>query len=180
MTDLDLHLAAARAGTPDGFARIYEALVRPVAGYLRSRGVPDVEDLTSEVFLAVFAGLPRFEGDGANFRSWVFTIAHRRAADHWRRTARTLPTAELEPDDGVPVDSAEALALDVLDEARTRELLDGLSPDQRDVLLLRIVADLSLEQVAEVLGKTVGAVKSLQHRGLAQLRKAVDVEGVSP
>lgn len=178
--DLDRLVADARAGSSEAFAGIYALLARPVAGYLRSRGVPDVEDLTSEVFLAVFAGLGRFEGDGQGFRSWTFTIAHRRSVDHWRRLARTFDTVELEPDDGGPAASAEADALDALGEARTRELLDRLSADQRDVLLLRIVADLSLEQVAEVLGKTVGAVKALQHRGLAQLRKALQAEGVSP
>lgn len=180
MDDLDRLVAAARAGSSEAFAGIYELLVRPVSGYLRSRGVPDVEDLTSEVFLAVFAGLPRFDGDGQGFRSWVFTIAHRRSVDHWRRLARTVDTVELEPDDGGPAASAEAEALDSLGEARTRELLDGLSPDQRDVLLLRIVADLSLDQVADVVGKSVGAVKALQHRGLARLRKALQEEGVSP
>ncbi len=179
MDDLDALLAAAQGGSSDAFAGIYELLAGPVAGYLRSRGVRDVDDLTSEVFLAVFAGLGSFRGDGPHFRSWVFTIAHRRAADHWRRAARTPAVAELQADDGAPVVSAEAEALDVLGEARTRQLLDGLSPDQRDVLLLRVVADLSLEQTADVLGKTVGAVKSLQHRGIAQLRAALEAEGVS-
>lgn len=181
MDDLDHLVADARDGSTDAFAGIYELLVRPVAGYLRSRGVPDVEDLTSEVFLAVFAGLGGFEGDGAGFRSWVFTIAHRRAVDHWRRLGRTPATTDLEPgpDDGEAALSAETVALGILDEERTRALLDRLSPDQRDVLLLRLVADLSLDQVADVLGKTVGAVKALQHRGLAQLRKTLLAEGVS-
>lgn len=179
MDDLDALLAAAQRGSSEAFAGIYETLAGPVAGYLRSRGVPDVEDLTSEVFLAAFTGLGTFTGDGVHLRSWVFTIAHRRAADHWRRSARSPRTAELQDDDGAPTPSAEAAALDELGEARTRELLDRLSPDQRDVLLLRVVADLSLEQTADVLGKTVGAVKSLQHRGLAQLRVALEAEGVS-
>ncbi len=64
----------------------------------------------------------------------------------------------------------------MLSDQRLRVLLDGLSPDQRDVLLLRIVADLSIEDVAATLGKRRGAVKSLQHRALATLRRQLDRE----
>lgn len=77
MDELQDLVGQARDGSPQAFAAIYERLVRQVAGYLRSRGVPDVEDVTSEVFLAVFTGIGGFEGDGDRFRSWVFTIAHR-------------------------------------------------------------------------------------------------------
>jgi RNA polymerase sigma-70 factor (ECF subfamily) len=181
MEDLGTLVAAAKHGSPEAFTAIYELLVRPVAGYLRSRGMPEVEDLTSEVFLAAFTGIGTFEGDAEGFRSWVFTIAHRRSVDHWRRMGRTPATEPLEPgDDGGIAPSAEVLAMDAVGEEHVRALLGTLSPDQRDVLLLRIVADLSVDRVAEVLGKTPGAVKALQHRGLTQLRKAAVEEGVTP
>jgi RNA polymerase sigma factor (sigma-70 family) len=179
MEDLNDLVAKAKGGSQGAFAVIYEILARPVAGYLRSRGVPDVEDVTSEVFLAVFAGIGRFQGDAEGFRSWVFTIAHRRCVDHWRRTGRRPATEPLEPDDAGTAPSAETAALENVGEERVRALLARLSSDQRDVLLLRIVGDLTVDQVAEVLGKTSGAVKALQHRGLAQLRKAVSGEGVT-
>ncbi|GEN79558.1 RNA polymerase sigma factor [Actinotalea fermentans] len=170
----------ARAGSPDAFAGVYERLAGPVAGYLRSRGVREVEDATSEVFLAVFTGLARFEGDGERFRAWVFTIAHRRSVDSWRRAGRAPVTEPLDDAPPVLVPSAEDAALDVLGDDRVRALLDLLSPDQRDVLLLRVVADLSLEQVAAVLGKREGAVKALQHRALERLRRHLGGKGVSP
>jgi RNA polymerase sigma-70 factor (ECF subfamily) len=172
MEDVDAVLARAKRGSPEAFTELYQHLVRPVAGYLRSKGVLEVEDVTSEVFLAVFAGVASFDGDAERFRSWVFTIAHRRSVDYWRRVGRTPPTAPLEPtDDGGVARSAEALALDSIGEQQALALLDTLSPDQREVLLLRIIGDLTVEQVAEVVGKSPGAVKALQHRGLARLRR---------
>lgn len=170
----------ARTGSPEAFTALYERLAGQVAGYLRSRGVPDVEDATSEVFLAVFTGLERFAGDGDRFRAWLFTIAHRRSVDRWRRAGRG---PALEPLDDAPptlVPSAEDDALVALGDDRVRALLDLLSPDQRDVLLLRVVADLSLEQVAGVLGKREGAVKALQHRALERLRRHLARKAVSP
>ncbi len=174
MEDVDAVLARARRGSPEAFAELYQHLVRPVAGYLRSKGVLDVEDVTSDVFLAVFSGIASFDGDGDHFRSWVFTIAHRRSVDYWRRSGRTPPTEPLEPtDDGGFSPSAEALALESIGEQQALALLDTLSPDQREVLLLRIIGDLTVDQVAEVVGKSPGAVKALQHRGLARLRRSI-------
>lgn len=180
MDDLEALVGRARSGSPEAFAELYERLAGPVAGYLRARGVPDVEDATSEVFIAVLTGVARFEGDGDRFRAWVFTIAHRRAVDRWRRASRT---PQLDPIEDAPpraVPSAEEDALASLGTARVRALLDLLSPDQRDVLLLRVVADLSLEQVAGVLGKREGAIKALQHRALARLRREIERKAVSP
>ena len=172
MDDIDAVLARAGRGSPEAFTELYQHLVRPVAGYLRSKGVLDVEDVTSDVFLAVFSGIGTFDGDGEHFRSWVFTIAHRRSVDYWRRTGRSPQTEPLEPtDDGGISPSAEALALARIGDQQAIALLDDLSADQREVLLLRVIGDLTVEQAAEVLGKTAGAVKALQHRGLARLRR---------
>lgn len=175
MEDLDAVVARAQRGSPEAFAELYEALARPVAGYLRSRGVRDVEDVTSDVFLSVFSGIAGFRGDGERFRSWVFTIAHRRSVDHWRRAARAPRTEPLEStDDGGASPSAETQALDNVAQDEALALLNTLSVDQREVLLLRIVGDLTVDQVAEVVGKSPGAVKALQHRGLAKLRRLVE------
>jgi RNA polymerase sigma-70 factor (ECF subfamily) len=113
-------------------------------------------------------------------RTFIFSVAHARWVDDRRRIARRGIDAEFvaeRHDRAMP--SAEAEAEGAISEQRVRSLIGSLSPDQRDVLLLRIVADLSLEQTAEVLGKKVGAVKSLQHRGLAALRPVVSA-AVSP
>jgi RNA polymerase sigma-70 factor (ECF subfamily) len=179
LDDFDAVLCRARAGEAPSFQRLYDDLAPPVAAYLRGRGARDVEDVTSEVFLAVFTGLGRFTGGQSDFRSWVFTIAHRRLVDQWRANGRTPESIAWEDKrDPRSAASAEEDALVQLGEDRVRQLLAGLSEDQRDVLLLRILGDLTVDQVAEALGKRSGAVKALQRRALASLRRALESEGV--
>jgi RNA polymerase sigma factor (sigma-70 family) len=180
VASFDEVLSAAQTGAPWAFQVLYESLAPRVAGYLRARGAVHVEDLTSEVFLGVFTGLAKFRGDEAKLRSWVFTIAHHRLVDARRQESRRPSLCEYDPEaDGRRTLSGEEEAFAALGTDRVRQLLATLAPDQRDVLLLRIVGDLSLEQVAQVVGKRVGAVKALQHRGLAALRRQLDREGVS-
>lgn len=177
--DADDVLARARRGEAAAFEQLYEQLAGPVAAYLRGRGAHDVEDLVSEVFLAAFTGLDRFRGDPADFRSWTFTIAHRRLVDSWRRAGRAPQLVPYDTgQDERATASAEQDALVSLGEQRVRQLIGALSPDQQDVLLLRIVGDLTVEQVADAVGKRPGAVKALQRRALASLCRALEVEGV--
>ena len=89
-------LAAARTGSPRAHERIFRALAPVVHGYLRLQGATEPEDLTSEVFLAVLRNLGSFDGDEPGFRSWVFTIAHRRLLDERRRAVRRPAPAPLE------------------------------------------------------------------------------------
>lgn len=176
-------LAAAQAGAGWARTRLYEWLAPAVAGYLRAQGICDPSDATADVFVAVLTRLGSFEGDAHHFRSWVFTIAYRRAVDEWRDPARrrVTPTATAQVDVGAaPSPAAEEIALARLGEERLQRLLAELTPDQRQVLALRVIADLSIEQVASLLGKPPGAVKSLQHRALAALRKRIVGEAVSP
>ncbi|MCL3862389.1 sigma-70 family RNA polymerase sigma factor [Actinotalea sp. K2] len=177
--DFEGVLERARAGSPEAFTVLYTELSRPVTAFLRSRGVREVDDVASEVFLAVFTGIGRFVGDEAQFRAWVFTIAHRRVVDGWRRGARSPATQPFEPAaDPRTAPSAESQALDLLGGRDAVALLDRLTDDQREVLLLRIIGDLTVDQVSEVLGKRPGAVKAAQRRGLATLRRLVVSEGV--
>ena len=152
--------------------RLYADYAGRVLGYLRAQGAREAEDLTSEVFLRVFDRLPQFSGDEPNFRSWLFTIAHRVLIDDARRRQRRPQTTAL----GIDVESTntgdvEHEALANVGAEWADELLSSLPPDQRAVVSLRVTADLSLEQVADILGKRVGAVKSLQHRALESLRR---------
>ena len=175
----DEALDAARSGAPWAFERLWAELSSAVAGYFRCHGAAEPDDLTSEVFIGVFTGLKCFTGSEEKFRSWVFTIAHHRLVDERRRTVRQYwsPTADLSILDQTGGD-AEADALGVLGNQRVDELCAGLSPDQREVLLLRVVGDLTVEQVATILGKTVGGVKATQRRALSSLRKSIEREGV--
>jgi RNA polymerase sigma factor (sigma-70 family) len=180
----DAVLAAARGGAPWAFERMFTALAPAVTGYLRAQGSAEPEDLTSEVFVAILRNLHSFQGDEAGFRSWVFTIAHRRLLDERRRRGRRpLP----EPLTATAADAGrESLAADdvageidrLLGAERVRALCDRLVPDQRDVLLMRLLGDLSIEQIAGMLGKSRGAVKALQRRGLAAVGRLLEHEGV--
>ena len=170
-------LDAARADAPWAYQRLFEWLGAPVAGYLRGQGAQDPDGLANEVFLRAFANLGRFRGDEVAFRSWVFTIAHNQLADERRRLRRRPAVVDGEVPDLPGTASTEADALARLGLSRVSLLLDELSPDQRDVLLLRVVADLTVEQVAETLGRSAGSVKQLQRRALAALRHRLEGEG---
>jgi RNA polymerase sigma-70 factor (ECF subfamily) len=145
-------------------AHAYRALAPAVLGYLRAERAPDPEDLLGEVFLQVARDIRRFTGDDADLRRWVFTIAHNRLVDARRRAARRPQIVPID----VP-DRAAAPGPDPVD-VHLLAALEGLSDDQREVVVLRFVADLPLDAVAGVTGRTVGAVKALQHRALAHLR----------
>ena len=178
-------LTAAQHGAGWAFTRLYEWLAPSVAGYVRAQGAGDPEDLTSEVFLVAFPKIGSFSGDEAQFRSWVFTIAHRRVIDDRRaRTRRPRPQSldaePHRPHPGPTAGLAEDEAVEAMGTERIREVLDRLAPDQRDVIALRVIADLSVEQTAAALGKQPGAVKALQRRALATLRRQLSGEGVSP
>jgi RNA polymerase sigma-70 factor (ECF subfamily) len=177
-------LAAAREGAGWAFSRLYEDLAATVAGYARAQGAGDPDDLTSEVFLAAFTTLTSFAGNEAQFRSWVFTIAHRRIIDDRRARTRRPPPQSLDAhpgraDDGRVARPAEDEAFEALGMDRVREVLAKLAPDQRDVIALRVIADLPVDDVAAALGKQPGAVKALQRRALASLRRHLAAEGVS-
>lgn len=168
-------LAAAQAGADWAFAVLYGGLAPKVAGYLRVQGARDVDDLTSEVFLAGFRAIGSFAGDEAQLRSWVFTIAHRRLTDERRRLGRR-PVADAAPTDVTSgVDVADD-AIESLGEGRARALCARLGDDQRDVMLLRLVGGLTVTEVAVMLGRSEGAVKALQRRAVEGLRRIVSTE----
>lgn len=174
-------LAAAQAGADWAWASLYRDLAGPVRGYLASRGAHEPDDVTSEVFLKVAGAIHRFDGDEASFRSWVFVIAHRRLIDERRHRGRQPDLTEWHPDIVVPgeVGDVESEAMERLSTEDLHEKLSVLTDIQRDVLSLRIIGGLSLEQTAQVVGKRVGAVKALQHRALASLQTMFDGEGIS-
>ena len=168
-------LAAAQAGAAWAFEILYRDLAPSVTGYLRLHGAAEPDDLASETFIGVFTGLAKFSGDEDGLRAWVFTIAHRRLLDDWRRRSRRPQLAD------EPVDLVEHVGGDVEDDVllrmgvdTVRQLCGTLPEDQRSVLLLRILGDLTIEQVAQVLDRTVPSVKALQRRGLRALRDRIE------
>lgn len=171
----DAVVDAAQHGDGQAFRTVYDCLAGTVLGYLRAKGVADPEAVTSEVFLTVWSKLASITGGAVGLRKVVFTVAHARMVDAHRATSRRPPVTEYEPHaDTRTVASAEEDAHVTLGTSRVVEILAMLPDEQREVLTLRLVADLSLEDVADIIGKSVGAVKQLQRRGLVSIRQAIE------
>ena len=167
-------LDRARAGEPAAFSLIYQAMSPSVLGYFAGRGSDDPEALTQDVFLTVFSKLDAVTGGLRGLRTFTFSVAHARHVDEVRRKLRAPVLVGYEADgDTRTAASAETVALGNLDAGGASGMLAQLNAEQRDVLLLRIVADLPIEQVAEILGRSAGSVKQLQRRGLLKLKELV-------
>jgi RNA polymerase sigma factor (sigma-70 family) len=164
-------LAAAQARAPWALEELYRDLAPAVTSYLRLHGAADPDDLASETFVSVLTGLGSFTGEEPDLRAWVFTIAHRRLVDEWRRAARRPRRSDAgeEALAGRVGGNVEHEAMAALGTERVHEVCAGLPPDQRAVVLLRVLGDLTVEEVARVLGRSPAAVKALQRRGLLAL-----------
>ncbi len=172
-------LAGAKRGEEWAWDQIYHSVSGQLVGYLTIKGSPEPEDQASETLLQVARNIASFQGDEDSFRSWIFVIAHRRMIDSRRRFGRRLPTAELELEHQGELGDVEEEALSSLSTEQVTRLLEILTDEQREVIVLRTLADLSLEQTAEVMGKRVGSIKAMQRRAIARLRKHLDALGVS-
>jgi RNA polymerase sigma-70 factor (ECF subfamily) len=168
-------LQATRTGAQWAWTALYRDVAPLVLGYLRSRGSREPEDLTGEVFLQIARDLAGFRGGEAEFRSWALVIAHHRLLDERRYRGRH--PSEPAPDETIlrlsPIGDVEEEALGSLATWRVRRLMDRLTEDQREVLMLRIVAGLTVDEVARIVGKKPNTVKALQRRGLAALEQAI-------
>lgn len=167
-------LAGARAGEEWAAEVLFIDLQPRLLRFLRSAEPRVADDLAGEVWLGMAQGLGRFEGDLTGFRAWVFTIARRRLADHRRTAVRraTDPVAgEWFAEQGTePGDDPGELVLGGLSAQASIDLIVSmLPPDQAEVLLLRIVGDLDVAHVAEVLDRTPNWVRVTQHRALRRL-----------
>lgn len=170
-------LAAAQVGDHAALERIYRDTAPLILGYLRSNGAREPEDVTSDVFVSMVSNLRSFSGDERQFRSWLLTIAHRRMVDSLRRDGRRR-------EEPVPVDelgNRTILLTDGESEAMSRlrslgviDAIDQLTEDQRAVLMLRVLADLQVKEIARIVGKPETAVKALLRRAIASLERILD------
>ena len=174
-------LRAARVGEEWAWTALYAEFAPALLGYLRAQRADQPEDVLGEVLLQIVRDLPGFDGGKLEFRAWAFTIAHHRLLDERRRSARRpaepMPAPEIERLG--PLGDTEEDALRALSAERVGHLLAQLSPDQQNVILLRVLGELTSEQVAQVIGKTVSAVKALQRRGLEALKCELERERVT-
>lgn len=150
------------------YRRHVQAIYRYI--YHRVGDAQIAEDLTAEVFVRAIEGLPNYQPRGIPFVAWLYRIAQARIADYFRQEQRT-GTTSIEGDLPSGEDSPLAVVERSFRQERLREAINQLTPDQQHVIILKFVEDLSNSEVAQILGKTEGAVKSLQHRALKTLHR---------
>lgn len=174
----DAVVERAREGDTAALTTVYIAVSPGILAYLRSHGSHDAEGLTQDVFAQLLPRIRRLRGGASGLRALAFTIAHSRLVDEFRRRGRAVELPYEAELDGRTVEPAERDALDSVHARDAAALVDSLGDDQKSVIMLRVFGDLSLEETARALGKSVGAVKQLQRRGLLALRARLDDTGL--
>jgi RNA polymerase sigma-70 factor, ECF subfamily len=170
---------AARAGDEAAFVAVYRAYAPAVYRFClaRSRHPADAEDLLQQTFLRVVEALPRYEDRGLPFGAWLFRIARSVTVDQHRRRRDDV---SLEIEVGETTGAADAPAIDLGDREMLLAALAGLTPDQREVVRLRFFADLSARETGLLLGRDEAAVRALQWRALAALRRVLESPAPTP
>lgn len=171
----------AQRGDPHAFGDLYEIHAPVVFRYLFSHlgSMMDAEDLTGEVFLKAWQSLPKYTERGVPFLAFLFRIARNALVDHYRQNNRV---EDQDPDDmdGYRSDgSTEPLEIvgSHIEQQKMLNILTGLRPDYQSVLTLRFISELSTEEIAQVMKRSIGAIRVLQHRALAALREEINRTG---
>ncbi|HZX55339.1 MAG TPA: sigma-70 family RNA polymerase sigma factor [Ilumatobacteraceae bacterium] len=167
-------MASAQSGDPQALEELFRELQPGLLRFLRSMEDRAADDLAAEVWLAVASGMSRFEGDWADFRAWVFAIGRKRLADH-RRTAVRRRTDAVDGATFADRHAEDAPETETLDKISGQEaaslIASTLAGDQAEVLLMRVLGDLDVDQVASILGRTPNWVRVTQHRAVQNLAK---------
>lgn len=168
----------AKSGDQKAFATLYETFVSPIYRFIffTIRNKHIAEDLTQTVFLRAFRALPGYTERGVPFPAWLYTIARNAMIDHWKKKRDVL--VENPEEVFGEIESQEMGAEEESGQKRratyVQELLRELSDEQREVVTLFFVEELSHAEIARITGKTEEAVRALKHRALKALRGKVD------
>lgn len=177
----DAVIAAAKTGAGWALEALYVDLHPRVLSYLKAIDPGVADDVASEAWIGVAKAMPTFEGDEDGLRALLFTVARRRLLDHRRREARRR-TMNVDPhtmDQLGPTADGEQVAMDRIADGWALRLIAGLPPGQSEVVLLRVIGDLSVEEVAHIVGKRPGAVRAIQLRALRRLARQIAMEPVT-
>ncbi len=172
----DALLEAAQQGDEGAVADLYHDLHPRLSGYLYAREPRAADDVEGEVWLAVAQGIARFSGTEESFRAWVFSIAQRRLAD-FRRTAMRRATAPTPAEEleRPAVGRTEDIVLERISADEAVAFVTATLPrDQAEIVLLRVIAGLGVDEVSELLGKRPGTVRVMQHRALRRLQAELE------
>jgi RNA polymerase sigma-70 factor (ECF subfamily) len=177
--DFPAVLAAATAGDEAAFGRLWRDLQPRLLRYFAVAAPGVADDLASETWMGVVRGLDRFSGGEPAFRAWVFTIARHEVLD-WRRRVARRAAEDLSANGLVERAAPDDPAADALEGLSTRAALAEvatLPADQAEAIVLRVVAGLEVQRVAEIMGKRPGTVRVLTHRGLRRLAERLGADG---
>jgi RNA polymerase sigma-70 factor, ECF subfamily len=174
-------LAAAQGGSDDAFAYLWRDANPALLRYLRVVAQENAEDVAAETWVQVVRGLPRFTGDEADWRAWLFTTARRRLLDQARSRKRhpAEPLDEISAADVPRTAGAEQIAMENIATESAMALLSRLPDRQAEVIMLRVVAGLDTDVVARMLGQSPGSVRVAAHRGLRKLATLLSGAGVT-
>jgi len=166
---------AAVQGDESAWRELVRVVGPAVLAYARAQGSRDPDDILGDVLTGLVRSIGTFHGDLGGFKAWAVRVAHSRIVDERRRATRRPALSMAEPPEPRLADFAE----DLVGSAWVEEALSDLLPLHRDVLLLRVIAGLSADETAEIVGKRPGAVRTIQHRALARLRERLAVDPVT-
>lgn len=161
MQEIDQLVREASKGSDNAFLALWKFFYPKLLNYLR-RFTREAEDICSEAWIKIAGAIKGFPGDGSAFQAWIFTIARNLVIDHARKEKRRGATYELREDDWIASDSHSVEITD---------LLDRLPSNQAEIIMLRVVIGFSVEEVAQIVGKSEANVRVLAHRGLNTLQK---------
>jgi RNA polymerase sigma-70 factor, ECF subfamily len=166
----------AQSGDRQALEELYLIHFDRIYGYLHLTvgNRHDAEDLTTQTFLKMLESIGSFRWQSAPFSAWLFRIARNLAIDHFRASRRWQPEENVPEPPGSEARSAEDEAHQSLGRRSMLEMIETLTDEQQQVLALKFVFNFSNGDVATILGKTEGAVKSLQHRALVSLQKQLE------
>jgi RNA polymerase sigma-70 factor (ECF subfamily) len=176
LEDIEL-IKYAQSGDTEAFGVIYERYARVIYRFLNAHlnNFQDAEDILADVFLRVWKVLPKYQDRGTPFLVLLFRIARNRLIDHYRHVGTRKPSISI---DYVSIPDRRSEPADMVvakwENAELMRKMQKLREDYRTVLVLRFISGLSPDETAQVMGRSVGAVRVLQHRALASLRELLD------
>jgi RNA polymerase sigma-70 factor (ECF subfamily) len=173
LEDEEKLIEQAKSGDSRSFADLYDHYLPPIYRfiYMKVSHREEAEDLTHEIFLSAWQNLDRYRSRGFPFSSWLYQIARNRVIDFYRTKKKHLPIESVDAELAGSNDVLEVIADEALSMKLVREVINELSPDYQDVLLMKFMEELSHAEIAQIMGKSAGAVRLIQHRALQELRK---------
>lgn len=167
-------------GDQEAFSILYERYVVRIYNYIYYRvgNTHDAEDITARVFYRAMGGISRYDNRGVPFSAWLYRIAHNLVANWYRDNARKKEVSLEEVGQFQQrSEHLESVMVQTQENEKLIKAIRSLPPDRQQLIILKLVEDLSNQEIGQIMGKSEGAVKSLYHRTLLSLRKKMEKKG---